>query len=230
MTGSTDAPAPALLAWWPVIAAALVVIGLIVGIPAEQDGHLTSIVMEGGPVETITALGYGLCAALVVGLWMAGLPLTVPPLPAAVVLLAMGARELDLHHTPWTMSISKIHFYTSPDVPLAEKLLAVAILAVIVWSLWRLARGGVHAFVSALRRGNPVSWAVLIAAGLVVASKLCDGFGRNLRAVGLNAGPVLRIEFNKIEELLELGIPLFVLAGIVCFLIANRRGKGAFHA
>lgn len=230
MNALNDARPGTLTAWWPVLLAAAIVLGLIIGIPAEQNGHLTSLVVEDGPIETITALGYAICAVLVVGIWLAGAPVTVPPLSTAIILLAMGAREMDLHHTPWTMSISKIKFYTAPEVPVLEKMLAVAILALILWSLWQFARRGFGSFLSGLRRADPVAWAVLVAAALVPLSKLCDGLGRNLRAVGLTASPELRLEFNKIEELLELGIPLFVLAAIICFLIATRKAKAAVHA
>lgn len=229
-TEAADMRSFGLRAWLPLAVAALIVVALIVGMPTMQDGQLTSLVAEDGPVETVTALGYAASALLVIGIWLAGAPVTVPPVSAAIILLAMGAREMDLHHTPWTMSISKIRFYTSAEVPMLEKLLAVAILAMILWSIWQFARAGLRSFVSGLTRPDPAAWAVLIAVGLVPLSKLFDGLGRNLRSLGLTAETGTLLEFNKIEELLELGIPLFVLAAIACFLVAVRNGKSASRA
>jgi hypothetical protein len=47
--------------------------------------------------------------------------------------------------------------------------------------------------------------------GLVVISKTLDGLPRKLESIGFTGGQALTYQFSVLEEVLEFGIPVFIL-------------------
>src|SRR5690606_39112415 len=69
---------------------------------------------EDGPIEAFSAVGYFICATLLLfwagrGFWR------VWCMPVAVI--AMGLRELDFHVRFSQINVTKLRFYTSSTVP-----------------------------------------------------------------------------------------------------------------
>ena len=161
---------------------------------------------EGSPVELASALGYAVALAAV---------LSSPARPerwvaAAVILAAMGLRELDFDKRFTEVGLLKSSLYLG-DHPLWLKLLGGAVIAVILAALARLA-GAIPAWLRALRAGE--AWAVLLAGGLaaIPAAKALDGLGRKLADVGLSISAEANARAAYLEETVEVAIPLLLAA------------------
>jgi len=95
----------------------VLVIGLTVYI-SLTDGHVRiSLIREGGLIETLSAIGYFVCLLLfmffarhVKGYWS-----------FAYLLLCMGLRELDLHHSFSKWSITSTKFWLNTEINISLK-------------------------------------------------------------------------------------------------------------
>ncbi|MGR3484486.1 MAG: hypothetical protein ACU0BF_04020 [Paracoccaceae bacterium] len=167
------------------------------------------LVAEGGPVEWASVILYALGAGLILARRL--------PWPFAVVLLALGARELDLDKRGFTEGLLKARQYTGDAVPLGERLLAAAILGLLIWVGLRILRRHGRAFAAGLRTRAAWAWAVAGAVILAVVSKTLDGLGRKLAPLGFEVGPRADAAALALEEVLELGIPLMLIAAILAW-------------
>jgi len=177
-------------------------------------------ISEGGPIQVFSAAGY-----LVV---MATL---VRELPTKYLLkhwyflaipIAMCLRELDFHAHLTTYSITKTTFYISPDVALPEKLAAVSVFAILGLSAYRLVTENFRDFMRGLARYNASAVAIIAALGCAVLSKTLDGAASNLDVFGIHVTP--NYASVVIEEVLELGIPMFMsIAAFAAFPAQDTR-------
>lgn len=102
--------------------------------PSESMIHF---VRENGPVENLTLVFYVVAIAFI--LYSGRSFLTVRTRVAVTVLLAyMFMREASLHKSVSTMSILKSKFWLGSQIPWTDKLLAIAILAPVLWALFIL--------------------------------------------------------------------------------------------
>lgn len=162
---------------------------------------------EGGVIEIVTLFAY---LAAVLGIHL--LPSPQMPsrhvLASSVVLLAMGAREADLHTAMYGISILKARFYL--DAPLHQVLGALCVLAPVAaaaaWLLYRYARCW-------LRPWSQWSMATTTTAMLVaiaVVAKMLDRAPAVLGLVSDAPAPLLHVMLAS-EEVLELSLPMFAL-------------------
>lgn len=182
--------------------AGAVAVSLLLG---EKALALTA---EGGPVETATVALYaiGFVASVIMllrGYRVAGV--------LALLALLMAAREMDAHKAFTTYGLFKTRLYVSPDVPLAEKLIAGAVvlglLALLVWSV----RAAWRDFTNAYSR---VGVTLLGLAGFGVFLKEVDGLPRELRRAGMEMDPTLLSLSKAVEEVGELGLPVILVLGL----------------
>lgn len=173
---------------------------------------------ENGPIETLSAFGYFVCASIL--FWWFGRTIShrwyMP-----VLVISMGLRELDFHSRFTTMSVSKLRFYTSGQVPWLEKLLVIGALGALGWAGFVLVRRHGRTVLPALRSRSFVMTGVVLAAGLAVFSKLLDGLPRKLAGVGLRAPDWLARIAHDSEEILELGIPLMLTTALVFHIFTH---------
>ncbi|WOI56296.1 hypothetical protein [Palleronia sp. LCG004] len=180
---------------------------LVIALDAGALAPGEKLTREGGSVETMSMVGY----LVVIGAYLRIMGRhsfwAVP-----MVLLFMAAREFDAdkRFTSEGILSTKILFY---DTPVREKILALAIWAVLVWTIVSLIRHRGPDLVRALRGGAP--WALAFAGGMavVVFSKAIDGLARKLSPWGIDVSAPVDRNAGILEEFLELGIPaLFLLA------------------
>lgn len=185
----------------------LVLVGVLLTLDAD---HRAALMGEDGPVEILSAAGYLVCALL-----MLRLGHLVGIAPFIVTLAAMGLRELDMDKRPFTEGLLKSRQYIGDTVGLAERLVALAILLVIIGAVVTLIRRHGRSLIAGLARGNGAAMCVAAAIGLVVVSKSIDGLGRKLEPLGVTISEELGMAAGTIEEALELGIPLMLATAIL---------------
>jgi len=107
---------PQLLMVFGVVLLLLVIYALTFSLDASGRDFWLS---EGGVVESLSALGYFVCAALM--LLMGGWHYVKKYHYVFMLVMLFGMRELDFDKRFTTMGIFKSKFYASSDVPMIEK-------------------------------------------------------------------------------------------------------------
>lgn len=203
---------------------AAVVVGLAIVMltsSASIDGGLNPLFQEGGFVEGLSPIGYVFCIVLIIaqgGFRFA----STRALALIVVLIALTLRELDFHVRFTVMSLEKLKFYWSPEVPLVQKAIGLVVLIALAAAVIHLIRKHGTAFLSGLRIGDPVSVATLFDIGSIGLSKSIDGINHRLADMGFSMGAQSAHVFEMIEETTELGISLFAIIAIIAYFGSAR--------
>lgn len=197
----------------PALAVIVLCLGGALTFSLALGANALNYTQEGGIIETLTVAFYGivLVAAIAVvlgGNKAAGL--------IGLLALLMGLREMDAHKAFTTYGVFKTRLYVSPDVPLAEKLIAgfvvvalVVLVVVAIRASWRtLARGAGRAGVTLMALG---------AFGLFL--KEVDGIPRQLRKAGMALNPDVLAISKALEEIGEMGLP--ILLGLALFQLVR---------
>jgi len=201
----------------PVVALLILVVTNLLAYPYSHDMQMAYF-WEHGPVENLTVAGYLACSA-----WLALLAIrrssqrTFFTL-SALVLLLPAARELDLHKAFTSDAISKSRYYLDPQIPLPEKLLAVAAILVALALLVSYARRYWRPLVAGVRRGSAAHLSTAIGIALLPVSKTLDTLPRLLRDFGFELGEAGKRVIGINEETLEMTLPLFFLFALVQYL------------
>jgi hypothetical protein len=151
---------------------------------------------------------------------------------SAVVVLAMGARELDLHRRFTTDSILKSRYYLKVQAPLVEKLLAgavvLALTAVVLYMLVRY----LPLFLRRLRSRSPAAITLATSFLVLMLTKIADRLPDVMRHDFGAVVPGWLLHLQAVfEEPLESTIPLlFLLAIVQARLAAPRVSRGASAA
>lgn len=184
----------------------VVALALAVDLAISPAGSATR---EGGAVELCSAGFYlvalaALCArSTVKRAW-----------PGMVALLAMFLRELDAdkRFTDEGLLSTKIFVY---DTAVWQKLLAAGVLVILLISVGALIRRGVPRLLRALAERQ--TWSIYFVSALVLAalSKSIDGLGRKLAPFGLRVSDTVNSRAGRIEEVMELGIPVLLLMAVL---------------
>lgn len=122
-------------------------------------------------------------------------------IPAMLALFAM--RELDFDKRFTESGVFKLRGYTG-DFPLGEKLLGLAVIAVLALCLWRLARRNLPGLLRDLRAPRAYALTLAVGCGLAALGKGLDGIGRKLAPLGVEIGETLSARAGVAEEGLEL--------------------------
>jgi hypothetical protein len=188
--------------------AALIILNVFLQVVQPELRH--ALIDEGGPVESLSAAGYFMCVLL-----LAPLRRKCRGYPSIMfLLLVMGLRELDAQELFTTMSLTKSRFYISPEVPAAEKVIAVAFMLLLFYAVFRLLTSRLRDFTRALGRLESHATGVATAIFFLLIAKSIDGLERKLAAFGLFIGSRGKEISLCIEETMELGIPLLFLLSI----------------
>lgn len=132
-----------------------------------------------------------------------------------VLLLLMAMREQDYDKRFLADGILKLRLYTGP-APLADKLIGLAVLALLAVCLWRLLRLSLPGWLAGLRRGQTAPWLVLASGATLVVAKTVDGLGRKLEPFGIALDRQLEMMLGRGEEMLELAAAVMLVQAVVC--------------
>ncbi|WP_163338649.1 hypothetical protein [Desulfopila sp. IMCC35008] len=178
-----------------------------------------SLVVEHGPIEMLTVIGYFIAAfGLVV------LPFFRPGVRTVLggfLVLLLGLRELDFHSKFTTMGIFKSRYYLSPDVPLPEKGIVSLLMILLVIVLVYFSRTHFPGFLDGLKKKESVAVNVGLALLFAIGSKGMDSISASLHWIAAlyHENPARSMQIN--EEVIELAIPLFLLCAI--YHLAGKR-------
>ena len=139
----------------------------------------------------------------------------------AVAALLMGARELDMHKSLFSMSFIKTKFYTSADISFNEKLIGATILILILLLAGYLLAQLLQRMKQ--RRLDAPLALMLMGFGMGLVSKVLDRFSSQMRELfNIYVTNETRLMIMALEESLEMIIPVFL---IVALLIYNATQK-----
>lgn len=192
----------------------LVSLGVLFAATLPLTGEARELwLKEWGIVEMASALGYAACLLLLIFrrhaliLW-----------PFTVMITFFMLREMDLDKQFTTMGIFKSRFYISPEVSVVEKLAGGAVLLALMITGVVILRRYTRPFLSGLRTGSAVAWGGLLAFAGLVAAKSMDGLPRKLDALGIDLGQQATLHAGAFEEVLELGVPVFIFLALMAYL------------
>lgn len=197
------------LGLWLIVLAAVVAVAVGLAIPRWIPLH---VVEEHGLVERATLWAY---LAAILGLLLLRWKTAPWPdvLAACGLLLAMAAREADLHAALYGISILKLRFYR--DAPLHQILGALVVLAPIVLSgCWLLRRHAGHWLRWPGRWSVAATTLALLVATMVVAKMFDRAPATVAEIAGQPLPAAVRYAMLSVEEILELFLPLLALLGM----------------
>lgn len=190
-------------------------------ISLTMSGELRDLYLkEGGLIEWASAAGYVVCAVLMLR-WSG----RVRAWPYVALMLLFMMRELDFDKRFTEMGILKSKFLVSSAVPLHQKIIGLLIILFVLYVLYTIVRRDARFFLQALRNRAVDAWGWAAAMGLIFVSKSLDGLGRKMADIGVTIEPWVDRQASTVEEILELGIPIFIF--LACRLYFKRSGAPA---
>ena len=193
---------------------------MFLGVDLALHESVAVIFKEGHTIELMSAVFLAFAA----GLWwvtgaddMRGRQWHIP-----AILTLMTLRELDFDKRFTSEGVLQLRLYSGPS-PLWEKLLGLAVIALILICGWRLLTITMPRWWAGLRAGLPTSWLAGLAALLVVVAKSLDGLDRKLADFGVILVPEYGTLAGRVEELLELAAFMMLVQALVYFLHCRRR-------
>lgn len=174
---------------------------------------------ESGVVENATVIGYFLCVGVMV--WRGRMQYIRVHWYLVAFLLFLALRELDLDKAFTSMGIFRTRFFLSPEVPVVEKIFGGAVVGSVVWMVLIILRRHTIDVVAGAVRLRPVSVAIVIAVVFAIAAKTLDGLKRKLAMFNLELTDSLQLGMTHLEEVLECGIPAFLLVSLYGYFNAS---------
>jgi len=174
-------------------------------------------------IETLSALGYFLSALFMMirGKWA----YIKKYYYFFILVLLFGLRELDFDKRFTTMGIFKSKFYLSSSVPWSEKLIGLLVVGLLLYIIVLIVKNHYKYFFLNLKKLSPVHIGSLLIFLLLLVSKTLDGIGRKLGDFGFVMDEQLVSYFEAIEEILELGIPLLIIATLYIYFSSEKSSK-----
>jgi hypothetical protein len=182
-----------------------------------NEDSRNSLIKEGGFVESASALGYLLCA--IFAAYKGKIVFLKQYHYFFTLLIFFTLRELDFHDKYTTMGIFKTRFYISDKVPFSEKLIGTIVVGVLLYIVFIILHRHFKQFWLGLKRHSPPAISVLIAVILIFVSRLVDGIGRKLIGFGIELSDVAMSYAEAIEEIIELGIPIFIFISFLTYFM-----------
>ena len=84
------------------------------------------------------------------------------------------------------------------------------VILLLLYIIFSIFKNHFKQFLTGLRNYSVISFGALISTALLVISKILDGLARKLKPLGIELTNQLSIHLVALEEILELGIPLFL--------------------
>lgn len=199
-------------------AAAMLALGLWLALPAPT---VTAMMFEAGWVETVTLFAYA-AAIVAVGLTLLIRGDRFARAAILLLLVALGAREMDLHMALTGTSVLRVSYYLRGAFS-PEKGLALAAVALVLACVGYLLRHYAALFWRGVRTGHPIAWALLAFLAALAVAKVLDRCVTILRNdFGVAVTPSAAALVLAMEEMLELSLPVLVVFAAVHYLRAAR--------
>lgn len=193
-------------AYYGYVAASLALLAAVVlGFRESVEDVLLS---ESGLIERASAIGYFACALFM--LLKGGAEFVRTRGYFIVLVTLFGCRELDFDKAFTTIGILKSRFFVSPDVPAGEKVAGFIVVAILIWAVYKILSQHFAGFLSDLRNKTAEAVGVTIVFFLLAFSKSIDGLPRKLQPLGIDVSADISAFFGALEEVLELGIPIYI--------------------
>lgn len=173
-----------------------------------DENSRNDFLSEGGGIESVTALGYFLCAIFIA--YKGRLAYLKSHHYFILIVLFFMLRELDFDKKFTTMSILKSAFFVSNEVPGIEKLVGAMVILLLLYTVVSIIYRHTNAFLSGLKNRSVISIGALIVLALLVICKSLDGLARRLGRFGVELGNQTSMYATTVEEILELGIPIVI--------------------
>ena len=209
------------------VALAFIVLAIAVGLLIPQ-WISPEILAEDQLVEDGTLWVYGLAVACALLLRWPGMPRR-DMAAAGLLLVAMAAREADLHKAMFGMSILKSRFYLDATSPWPVLAALGVLIPIVVAGLWLLTRHG-HRWLQSPRQWNAPMVSVSTLVLLMVFAKVMDRTPATLGEMGLlqQVPQTLIYLMLSLEEILEFALPLFAAVALLqCRLLGLRQQRAA---
>lgn len=199
----------------------LILLMLTFGIAVSLEGRTRqSMLAEGGWVETMTVVGYFLCALHII--LKGGRQFLIRHHHLFLIVTLFGLRELDFDKRFTTMGILKSRFMTSPQVPVVEKIIGALVIALLVYVVARTIRLHVRDFIRSFRKLSAVTIGISLTGILLILTKSLDGIDRKLKGFGVEISGQFTRNTSAFEEVMELGVPLFLLTASIAYFRSSR--------
>ena len=197
-----------------IIALLIAIAAFVISLPIFLSPKvLAPLIAEDGVIERLTVVAYLVCIVVVLAGAIRRSLRESLILSAPLALFAM--RELDFQSRFTTMGILKTKYYVSPDVPILEKLVVIVCLVAIIWGGIQFVKLYARRFFDAALELHPGAICVGLAALLFAVSSTVDGIGRKALGFGIETDQYTRAFFQTLEEVSELGAPLFLILAAV---------------
>ncbi len=187
----------------------------------------THLLIEGGPIQSLTVVGYAACIACIALLW------SWPTIQTRWTLMAiMGLFifiELDLDKSLFTVGLLKSRQYIGDQVALPERALSFVLIGLIAAVVISILIRETRSFLSGVIRRSPSELATLSGIALIFVSEAADGLGRKLAGLGIAISQSTAQSSYIVEEVVELGIPILFAAAIATSRAATA-GKPAYRS
>lgn len=197
--------------WLTVYVAVLASLAAFVSWFSMPSESMILLVRENGPIENLTLVFYVVAIACI--LYGSRSVLAVRTRLAVTILLAyMFMREASLHKSVSTISILKSKFWLGSQVPWTDKLLAIVILAPILWSLFYFLKRYIRRWWMDFRHRDGYAVGIFVFLVVLIVSKILD---RSLNMMhemwGWHFDLWVEAMVTGQEEYLECILPLLVL-------------------
>lgn len=144
---------------------------------------------------------------------------------AALAFLFAG-READLHKAYTVMSIEKIKFYLSPDVPVIQKILGGIVLLGCIGLILHLAQLCHRYFYRQGGLRTPVGQVLLLPVLMLPASKIIDRFASQVYEIfGVRLPVTLGQVVSSLEEGIEMAMPVLFIVALMLYRAGRREPR-----
>lgn len=207
---------------WLVAAAAAFAIAVALTFAAVAGPDTARpLLSESGMFENLSAVFHFGAMGLAL-LWRRRAPAVLGLIGISAFL--MGGRELDWHKAFTTHGIFSTKLYARDTVPLAEKLIAGAVVATLLTLLVLVLVRSRHDLRRLAAQRAAALWGLATLVAILPMLKLMDALPRLVREAGRSLDPAVIQSLLSVEEIGEMALPLLVMLAIV--QIARARAPG----
>ena len=138
------------------------------------------------------------------------------------MVVLFGLRELDLDKRFTTMGVFKSRFYISSDVPIAEKIIGLMVIALLLYIIISIVKNHSTNMLSKIKSSSSVHVGALSTFILLAVSKTLDGFARKMSSFDVMISEQASMHISAMEEILELTIPVILIFTFYAYFFESR--------
>ncbi|MDO3381024.1 hypothetical protein [Gilvimarinus algae] len=170
---------------------------------------------EGGPIDFASAMGYFVCAALMVCL--GGSHVVRHHWPLIITVTLLGLREMDFDKRFSTYGLFKSATLRAPDVSILEKGITLLVILAVVALFITLIRRYARTLLGSVLRLEAVSLITGFAGAMLIIARALDGAARKLADFGIHLPHHSEVLTTITEEVIELGVPVTLMLAFLAY-------------